>query len=492
MAATTPLLFFFFTLLSSFKFSATESHKPNTVAILDVSASLQLTHTVLSFNPQTLNPTTTTTLQQIIPSNFTSSSSFSLLLHSRDSLLTTNHSDYKSLFLSRLARDSNRVNSLNAKLQLKLSNIRKSDLRPVETEIRPEDLSTPIISGVSQGSGEYFARIGVGTPANQYYMAIDTGSDVNWLQCEPCSDCYQETDPIFQPESSSSYNPLTCDSRQCVALETSACRNNRCLYQVAYGDGSYTVGDFVTETLSFGKSGSINGVALGCGHDNEGLFVGSAGLIGLGGGPLSLTSQTKTSSFSYCLVNRDQAGASSTLEFNSPLPSDSITAPLLKNGKTTTFYYVQLMGMSVGGKAISVSPEVFQVDESGDGGVIVDCGTAVTRLRTQIYESLRDEFKKLTPNLRSTNGVALFDTCYDFSSLSTVRVPTVSFLFAGGKSWTLPAKNYLIPVDSSGTFCFAFAPTTSSLSIIGNVQQQGTRVNFDLANSRVGFSPGKC
>uniref|UniRef100_A0A803NZG4 Xylanase inhibitor N-terminal domain-containing protein n=1 Tax=Cannabis sativa TaxID=3483 RepID=A0A803NZG4_CANSA len=142
-------------------------------------------------------------------------------------------------FDSRLARNSNRVNSLNAKLQLKLSNIHKCDLRPVETEIRPEDLSTPIISSVSQGSSECFARIGVGTPTNQ---------------CEPCSDCYQETDPIFQPESSSSYSPLTSDSRQCVALETFACRNNRCLYQVAYGDGSYTVGDFVAETLSFGSS----------------------------------------------------------------------------------------------------------------------------------------------------------------------------------------------------------------------------------------------
>ncbi|KAF4347176.1 hypothetical protein G4B88_008823 [Cannabis sativa] len=87
-------------------------------------------------------------------------------------------------FDSRLARNSNRVNSLNAKLQLKLSNIHKCDLRPVETEIRPEDLSTPIISSVSQGSSECFARIGVSTPANQ---------------CEPCSDCYQETNPIFQP-----------------------------------------------------------------------------------------------------------------------------------------------------------------------------------------------------------------------------------------------------------------------------------------------------
>ncbi|XP_062102710.1 protein ASPARTIC PROTEASE IN GUARD CELL 1-like [Humulus lupulus] len=493
MAANTSLLFFFFASLLSFNVSTTFSRdlpesKPNTVA-LDVSSSLELAQAVLSFDPQTQKPFDEQLASSLPPANFTSS--FSLHLHPRDSLLSSNHREYRSLVLSRLARDSDRVNSLNAKLELALGNVRKSDLRPVEIEVQAEDLSAPVISGVSQGSGEYFTRIGVGTPAKQYYMAIDTGSDVNWLQCEPCSDCYQQTDPIFQPGSSSSYSALTCESSQCTALSTNACRNSKCLYQVNYGDGSYTVGDFVTETVSLGNSGSINGFALGCGHSNAGLFIAAAGLIGLGGGPLSLTSQTKSSSFSYCLVNRD-SDTSSTLDFNSAPPSDSITAPLVRNGKTATFYYIQVVGMSVGGETISVSPDLFQVDESGNGGIIVDSGTAVTRLRAPIYESLRDAFKKMTPSLRPTSGVALFDTCYDFSSLSSVQVPTVSFLFAGGKSLALPAHNYLVPVDSSGTFCFAFAPTTSSLSIIGNIQQQGTRVSYDLANSRVGFSPGKC
>ncbi|PQP93232.1 protein ASPARTIC PROTEASE IN GUARD CELL 1 [Prunus yedoensis var. nudiflora] len=94
----------------------------------------------------------------------------------------------------------------------------------------------------------------------------------------------------------------------------------------------------------------------------------------------------------------------------------------------------------------------------------------------------------MTRDLPSASGFALFDTCYDLSSRSRVQVPTVSFLFGDGKSLSLPAKNYLIPVDSAGTFCFAFAPTSSSPSIIGNVQQQGTRVSYDLANNRVGFS----
>jgi hypothetical protein len=42
------------------------------------------------------------------------------------------------------------------------------------------------------------------------------------------------------------------------------------------------------------------------------------------------------------------------------------------------------------------------------------------------------------------------------------------------------------------TYCFAFAGTTSELSIIGNIQQQGFRVAYDLAGSRIGFSPEGC
>ncbi|XP_059454127.1 protein ASPARTIC PROTEASE IN GUARD CELL 1 [Corylus avellana] len=482
-------LFFFFAIfvaLFPLAFSRSLSETA-THALLDVSAALRQAQAVLSFDPETVKPLGQQGVQQILAN----SSSFSLQLHARDSLYKTSHKDYKSLVLSRLERESARVDALTTKLQLALSGVKKSDLQPVLTEVRPEDLSTPIVSGTSQGSGEYFSRVGVGQPAKLFYMVLDTGSDINWLQCKPCEDCYEQSDPIFDPSASSSYKPLSCSSQQCTSLHNGACRGGRCLYQVAYGDGSYTVGDLATDTVSFGSSGAVNNVALGCGHNNEGLFVAAAGLLGLGGGPLSLNSQIKASSFSYCLVDRD-SGKSSTLEFNSAPPGDSVTTALLKNSKMDTFYYIGINGMSVGGKPLSFPSSLFAMDASGNGGIIVDSGTAITRLQTQAYNSLRDAFASMTQHLPSASSVALFDTCYDLSSQHVVRVPTVSFQFSDGKSLSLPAKNYLIPVDSAGTFCFAFAPTTSSLSIIGNVQQQGTRVSFDLANSRVGFSSNKC
>ncbi|XVF03434.1 hypothetical protein REPUB_Repub04eG0261100 [Reevesia pubescens] len=462
---------------------------PQFTTVLDVAEALAKTKNVLAFDP-TKKPAFSTLDQSLSAS---SSSPLSLQIHSRASIHKSSHLDYKSLTLSRLERDSARVSSLNTRLDLAVNGISRSDLKPLDNglEYRAEDLETPIVSGSSQGSGEYFSRVGIGKPPSQVYMVLDTGSDVNWVQCAPCADCYQQSDPIFEPALSTSYSPLNCEAQQCKYLDNFECRNrSTCLYEVSYGDGSYTVGDFVTETITLG-SDSINNVAIGCGHTNEGLFIGAGGLLGLGGGVLSFTSQLNASSFSYCLVDRDSDSVS-TLEFDSALPPNAITAPLLRNRQLDTFYYLGLTGISVGGELLPIPESAFQIGVSGSGGIIIDSGTAVTRLQTDTYNVLRDVFVKGTKNLPSTDSVALFDTCYNLSTMNSADVPTVSFHFPEGKVLPLPAKNYLIPVDSVGTFCFAFAPTSSSLSIIGNVQQQGTRVGVNLGKSLVGFVPNKC
>ncbi|MFS8019860.1 putative nepenthesin [Helianthus anomalus] len=485
-------LFFLFLSLLSLSTTTTTAGTTTTTATLDVATTVQKTLDLL--NPNFLQQQSDKSQKTSSETPKTTSSSLSFTVHPRSSIHNHHHNDYESLTRARLARDSHRVNSVITNIEILISGTNRSEMKPVvesNSMYKVEDLTTPVTSGISQGSGEYFARVGLGTPAKEYYMVIDTGSDITWLQCQPCSDCYQQTDTIYDPSGSSSYNSLPCGSQQCQALETSACRSTGCLYQVSYGDGSFTVGDFVTETVSFGNSGSVPSVAIGCGHDNEGLFVGSAGLLALGGGPLSLPSQIKATSFSYCLVDRD-SDKSSTLEFNSAPPAGSVTAPLLRNPKVKTYLYVGLTGISVGGRPLSIPPSIFAVDDSGRGGAIVDSGTAVTRLQSQAYNSLRDAFTQQARNLKPTDGFSLFDTCYDFSSLTRVAVPTVSFNFAGGKTLSLRPENYLIPVDSNGKFCLAFAPTDSPLSIIGNVQQQGTRVGYDISKSVVSFSPNNC
>ncbi|KAE8657456.1 Protein ASPARTIC PROTEASE IN GUARD CELL 1 [Hibiscus syriacus] len=268
--------------------SLLQIHSPTIV--LDVAEALEKTRNVLSFAP----------VSQSLSASPSPTSFLSIQIHPRASVHKGSHLDYKSLTLSRLERDSARVTSLATRLDLAVNGISKSDLRPLHkgSEFGAEDLESPIVSGSSQGSGEYFSRVGIGKPQSQVYMVLDTGSDVNWVQCAPCADCYQQSDPIFEPSLSSSYSPLNCEAQQCKYLDDSECRNDRtCVYEVSYGDGSYTVGDFVTETITLG-SDSVNNVAIGCGHNNEGLFVGAGGLLGLGGGPLSFSSQLNASTFS--------------------------------------------------------------------------------------------------------------------------------------------------------------------------------------------------
>ncbi|KAL6190279.1 hypothetical protein ACLB2K_036677 [Fragaria x ananassa] len=475
----------YYILFALLSYSAHSRNLPTTTSkttVLDVAASIQATlNAVSSYS----NSGATQSLTH------SASSSLSLPLHSRISLHQHSPKDYMSLISARLGRDSARVRSLTTRLDLAVSGIATSDLKPVDTEsFGTDEFEGPVVSGTSQGSGEYFSRVGIGRPPSQVYVVLDTGSDVSWVQCAPCADCYQQVDPIFEPTSSASFAQLSCDAARCKSLDVFECRNNTCLYEVAYGDGSYTVGDFVTETISIGGE-SLSDVAIGCGHNNEGLFVGAAGLLGLGGGPLSFPSQLNATSFSYCLVDRD-SDSTSTLEFNTAMPHNAVTAPLRRNRQLNTFYYVGLTGISVGGEMLKIPANAFEIDESGNGGIIIDSGTAVTRLQTETYDALRSAFVNMTQGLESTSGVALFDACYDLSKTESVDVPTLSFHFEDGKELPLPAKNYLIPVDSQGTFCFAFAPTSGALSIIGNVQQQGTRVSFDIANSVVGLSADQC
>ena len=402
----------------------------------------------------------------------------------------------------RLSRDAARVAALTKRLQIAVMGENPSEWKPSLQEDQTDgameqklsssfDFTSPIVSGLSQGSGEYFTRFGLGTPPRFSYFVMDTGSDLSWTQCQPCQRCYNQSDPYFNPSASSSYQSVGCGASLCSQLLVKGCQANMCLYQVSYGDGSFTVGDFALEKFTFGKGTVVLKVAIGCGHDNEGLFQGAAGLLGLGNGKLSFPTQTKTQ-FSYCLADRFQGGSSELIFGRGAAPRGSVFTPMLKNPKLSTFYYVGLDGISVGGQLLQIPRSVFALQSDGSGGVIVDSGTSITRLTAPAYVALRDAFVAATSDLPSAGSVSLFDTCYALGGMTSVSVPTVDFHYAGQAVTKLPAANYLIPVDTTGTFCFAFAGTNAAFSIIGNMQQQGYRVSFNSAAARVGFAPNQC
>jgi len=479
------LLFFSFTCvflsLSTTTLSTSPQFQTLTVNPLPNKPTLSWADTEPESEPETQTLTDSTSTEA------STTTSLSVQLHHLDAL--SSDETPQDLFNSRLARDASRVKSLTSLAAAVGSTNR--------TRARGPGFSSSVTSGLAQGSGEYFTRLGVGTPARYVFMVLDTGSDVVWIQCAPCKKCYSQTDPVFNPTKSRSFANIPCGSPLCRRLDSPGCSTKKqiCLYQVSYGDGSFTYGEFSTETLTF-RGTRVGRVALGCGHDNEGLFIGAAGLLGLGRGRLSFPSQIGrrfSRKFSYCLVDRSASSKPSYMVFgDSAISRTARFTPLVSNPKLDTFYYVELLGVSVGGTRVpGITASLFKLDSTGNGGVIIDSGTSVTRLTRPAYVALRDAFRVGASNLKRAPEFSLFDTCFDLSGKTEVKVPTVVLHFRGADV-SLPASNYLIPVDNSGSFCFAFAGTMSGLSIVGNIQQQGFRVVYDLAASRVGFAPRGC
>ncbi|XP_058090254.1 protein ASPARTIC PROTEASE IN GUARD CELL 2-like [Magnolia sinica] len=405
------------------------------------------------------------------------------LVH-RDVITARNFSGHRHRLDDRIARDVKRVEGLTQRLTGGAGGVRYG----------VSDFGSEVVSGMEEGSGEYFVRIGVGSPPRPQYMVIDSGSDIVWVQCQPCAQCYQQADPVFDPAKSASFAGVSCNSAVCGRLENAGCRAGRCRYEVSYGDGSYTKGTLAFETLTFDRT-TVRNVAIGCGHKNRGLFVGAAGLLGLGGGSMSFVGQLggqTGGTFGYCLVSRGTESYGSLVFGRGAMPVGAAWVPLQRNQRAPSFYYVGLTGLGIGGLRVVLPENMFQLTELGGGGVVMDTGTAVTRFPWPIYQAFRDTFAAATASLPRASSVSIFDTCYDLSGFETVRVPTVSFYFSGGPILTLPARNFLIPVDELGTFCFAFAASSTDLSIIGNIQQEGIQISVDAANGFVGFGPNTC
>lgn len=201
--------------------------------------------------------------------------------------------------------------------------------------MHPSLISIPLSPGSSLGIGNYITMIGLDTPSSFYAMVVDTGSSITWLQCSPCLIyCHDQSGPVFNPFSSSTYHSIPCFATECSGLK-SATRNspacstsNVCIYNATYGDSSFFVGYLSKDTLSVSSS-SFTSFVYRCGQDNEGLFSKSVGLIGLAKDKFSLLSQLAPkfgNAFSYCLPTM-----SSTifLSIGSYDPSHLVFTPLV-------------------------------------------------------------------------------------------------------------------------------------------------------------------
>ncbi|CAM6117674.1 unnamed protein product [Calypogeia fissa] len=289
-------------------------------------------------------------------------------------------------------------------------------------------------SGVPFGSGEYFMDFYVGTPPRHFSVIIDTGSDLTWVQCDPCSLCYHQDGPVFQPNMSSTYEGLTCNAENCKSAGGFGDDPNRC-----------------QETT---KEPGL------CRDDPS--YIGSPLIFG-----------------------ED--------EIYKVLQPRFQWTPLLKNTPVDTFYYVNITGVSVGGELVKIPETAWQVDMDGYGGTIIDSGTTLSYFRQEAYDAIKKAFvDRISYPMVTT--VPVLSLCYDVSGVQSPDFPSLSIIFKGNAVMDLPFKNYFIrPDPAAHVYCLALlGMPQKSLNIIGNFQQQNFHMVFDRGNFRLGFAPMDC
>ncbi|PON93012.1 Aspartic peptidase [Trema orientale] len=415
---------------------------------------------------------------------------------------------------------------------------------------RGHQVSLPLSPG-----SDYTLSLTVGSdPPQPVSLYMDTGSDLVWFPCAPfeCILCEGKYDPstTAPPPTIPRNATVSCKSPACAAahsshsssdlcamagcplesIETSDCASFSCPnFYYAYADGSL-VARLHKYSLSVPTSSPslvLENFTFGCAHTALGEPIGVAGF---GRGLLSLPAQLAAFSpqlgnrFSYCLVSH--SFDAERVRRPSPLilgrydekqkrvgddnGAEFVYTSMLDNPKHPYFYSVGLLGASVGKKNIPAPEFLKRVDGRGNGGMVVDSGTTFTMLPASFYESVVAEFDRRVGRVNERASEIEDKTgltpCYYYDKV--INIPTVALHFVGNKSSVvLPRTNYFYEFldggDGSGkkrkVGCLMLMNGGDEKELsggpgatLGNYQQQGFEVVYDLENRRVGFARRQC
>ncbi|KAM6575739.1 hypothetical protein CsatA_024066 [Cannabis sativa] len=338
----------------------------------------------------------------------------------------------------------------------------------------------PINSGSDYGTGEYFVHVTIGTPGQRFVLVADTGSELTWMNCryknyEPKK---KGKEPIFKADESSTYL-----------------------------QGSAALGFFGNETISVdltnGKKKTLNNVLIGCTQtikDEQGIFKGAHGVLGLGNGKHTFTSKAAQdfgSKFSYCLVDHlSSQNLTNYIVFGSTRPKTALSSrvqrtPLVLGGALGPLYGVNIVGISVGGQVVNIPPAVWDVNRGG--GTVLDSGTSLTFLAEPAYKPVTAAFSKYMSKLqRLPDDGGPFEFCYNSTRFQDSLVPSLKIKLANGAVFEPPMKSYILDVAPE-TRCLGFVSASwPGTSIIGNIMQQNHLWEFDLGKSLLSFAPSTC
>ncbi|ORX54614.1 Asp-domain-containing protein [Hesseltinella vesiculosa] len=386
--------------------------------------------------------------------------------------------------------------------------------------IAKRDGTAPLYN--DQGS-QYLITVGIGSPAQNFTVALDTGSADLWV---PSSSCPTSACPFdrFSSGNSSTFQDLGVNFTIQYGIGKAA---------GSYAQDTVTIGGIAVPKQQFGLATSSQDILTNPnsvsspGGSGSGS-VNSDGILGMGYPLLTAEASASGKSYNPVIFNMVQQKLISQSLFSiymNTVSSEGWAGEVLFGGidsskytgnlvylpvvtlsssglSSGNYYYWMVYGQSIsvtgGNSDVTVNFNSTSSSSSAiNKALILDTGTTLTYLPTAITQQLMNA---LTTKYKydSSSGVFVVDCSLQQSNASFVlAMSNTASPSANPVTLTVPVKSLVIPVTSSQCM-FGVAPMDSSSSsansigstmyLIGDSFLRSAYMVFDIGNNRVGLA----
>ncbi|KAI5656729.1 hypothetical protein M9H77_25522 [Catharanthus roseus] len=396
-----------------------------------------------------------------------------------------------------------------------------------KTPFQPYGLVFPIIKDQSTNYTQHITRIYQRTPLVPISLTFDLGGENLWVDCGN------------RFYNSSSYEPAHCGSKICKTFGGLSCRDcwdgprpgcnkNTCTTEIRnqitdhltlgeLAQDNFAVQSFNGSSPSPGPLVSVPRLVFACGEapQLEGTPDLVHGFAGFGRGNLGISSVLSKAfnlpnKFAVCLSNSTRSTGViffgekpylvnpnrdlSVYLLYTPLIIKPFRIPGVKWKDCSSLdYWVQVTSIEISGKKVPLNTTLLTIDKEGFGGTKISTIHPYTIMSTKIYKAFIKAYLKEFAHGKRVKAVEPFELC--FKDLPDTQVgpssPFIDIIFHSEFiGWRIYGANSMVKVGKN-VFCLGFLDGGENNEIgmiIGAHQMENNLFQFDLVNSRLGFT----
>ncbi|CAN6198030.1 unnamed protein product [Urochloa humidicola] len=363
--------------------------------------------------------------------------------------------------------------------------------------------ASPNAGNVLFPTGLYYTTLSIGNPSRDYFLDVDTGSDITWIQCgTPCRSCAKGAHPSYMPAQA---NILPASDPLCERAQSNP---NQCNYDINYADRSSSMGVYARDNMQLMSEDAEKEnveIVFGCGYDQRGNILDTLentdGVLGLGSREISLPTQLASRGiisnvFGHCMMT-DPSGGGYLFLGDDYIPRWGMTWVPVRNGPADNIRRAQLHQVNHGDQQLNVQGKLTQV--------IFDSGSTHTYFPHEMYLNLIAAMKGASPRFVQDDSDKTLPFCMkaDFSLRSVDDVKhffkplSLQFekRFFLSRTFNIRPEDYLI-ISDKGNVCLGVLDGTmmgyDSVIIVGDFFLRGKLIAYDNDENQIGWIDSDC